>query len=271
LYYREIVNWPESCILNETSKNKSKRTTVREFIRKAGVEMRQTAFRLAVLLPIIAIASHASATVKYDVRSTSVVNCDSAPHGLWTNSDMSGGDCANYFNIYGLLEIDNLASDSSYWTATLTGAAANPASDGDVAVLDLYLSGFVESNDPYKEEDGAAYTPTDDGLLADPVNNDIDFFTNISESIVINGDSYDITHYVGDYAFQFGRGANAKSPTEFGGSAWIQSADMTSDHWDLNLTFLPPSIPTVVPAPGAIAVFVLGLFGLGFGRIRSSV
>lgn len=244
--------------------------------------MKNRILKIALLLSTATLASHASATVQYHVRSTSVVNCDSAPHGLWTNNDIGGGGCANYFNIYGLLEIDNMAADSSLWTATLTGVAANPAfdrdGDGDLdvdsAIMDLTLSGFTESSDPYKQEGGAAYDPAsdvNDGVLPDAINQDIDFFTEIAGTITINSSIYNITNYVDAYAFQFGYGANAKSPTEFGGSAWIQSADIASHHWDLNLSFIPSSTNIIaVPAPAGVIILGLGLFGLGIVRGRNT-
>ena len=42
--------------------------------------------------------------------------------------------------------------------------------------------------------------------------------------------------------------------------------DGLSGHWDLNLTFAAPITNTEVPEPGLVAVFGIGLLGLGLAR-----
>lgn len=206
---------------------------------------------------VLLTALPASANIIYKVSSTSVVNCGGAPHGLWTNGSIGGGSCSNYFDIDGLFNLDNTDANPDNWTAKLTGTAVNP--QGKVAVIDIDLSDFVELGGDYKKEGGVTYN----GVTDTP---DIDFFETIVGTIVIDGVNYVISNFMHD--FQFGPGANAKDPNEFGGAAWISNTDPTGaknahGHWDLNLTF------SNVPAPAALGLFGLGLAGLGFaGRRR---
>jgi hypothetical protein len=41
-----------------------------------------------------------------------------------------------------------------------------------------------------------------------------------------------------------------------------------SGHWDLNLAFGAPVTTTEVPEPGVVALFGMGLLGLGLARRR---
>jgi hypothetical protein len=203
-----------------------------------------------------------NAAVIYDVSSTSKVNCGTAKHGLWTNQDINGGSCSNYFDIMGSLTIDNSGLPSN-WTAVIEATATNP--QGLVATISLMLSGFEDVYTTYKQEGGAVYSAaadSNDGILAAPDNADIDFFTMISGTIDIGSTSYVVNDMVGEHAFQFGQGANAKDASEFGGSAWVQGPTI-GDHWDLNLTF------AAVPEPATLVLFALGLLGIGSVRRRN--
>ncbi len=206
-------------------------------------------FKSVLLLACSLIALSSQASVIYGVTNTSKVNCTGAAHGLWTNSDISGGSCSNYFSIDGTFTLNNDDADSANWTAILDATALNPQSIS----ADIYLtfSGFNDTWGTYKQEGGAAYDAAT-----------MDFFSGVMGTIDIDGTEYDIDRFVGNYAFQFGEGANAKDENEFGGSAWIQSDDMNSHHWDFNLTF------TEVPEPSSILLFGLGMFGFSLARKR---
>lgn len=195
---------------------------------------------------------------------------------LRASSDIGGGQCSNYFDIQSgsTLTIFNDDPDSSNWTAELDLTAENP--QGVLADISIIFGGFRETFDPsvgftrYKKEGGVAYDPAsmDSTELAGETNNDIDFFTSVllGSSIEVGGNVFNMGpgHDVVDtFAFQFGLGANAKSKTEFGGSAWIQPEGIDSHHWDLNLTF------SRVPEPATLTLLGLGLLGLGLsGRGR---
>jgi hypothetical protein len=215
------------------------------------------------MISLLAIPAYA--TTVYNVSSTSVVNCSGSEHGLWTDSDITGGSCSNYFDIQddSTFTIFNDDADSNNWYAELDMTALNP--QGLEADIFLTLTGYSQAlpvGGTYKQEGGALYNPAT-----------MDFFSSVLGIIGINGASYDIDGFVGDYAFQYGLGANAKSASEFGGSAWIQScsdshvivsACMTSDHWDLNLTF------SEVPEPASLVLMSIGLLGM-YSRRRKFV
>ncbi len=214
-------------------------------------------FKPAALLicSFLSYSSHAS--IIYDVFDTSKTNCAGAAHGLWTNTDIAGGTCSNYFSIDGKFTLFNDDADSTNWYATLSSTATNP--QNVTANIDLIFTGFEDSWAGYKQETGAPYNPAT-----------MDFFSAVSGTIDILGTSYDIDSFVGPHAFQYGDGANAKDADKFGGSAWIQSPDITSHHWDLNLVFAAPPGPSVeIPEPSTLLLFGLAFLGLVSFRKRS--
>ena len=196
------------------------------------MRLRTAILTLTMLAPLASPAA-SSASWTFKVSSTSVVNGD-APHGLWTNKDFPN----NYFDI----NEGTFFKMFNNGTATLTGSATN--SQGHVAIIDLAMSCFLDDLDPtkhlYKQEGGLPYP-------GNPLN-PMDFYEKIVGTIsfpTLNKVVHiDRTPEIGGRIFtvQVGLGANAKSRTEFGASAWIQSSDsiptinrMTSSHWDLNL------------------------------------
>ncbi len=209
--------------------------------------------KLALILASLAMVSSAQALQVYNVTDTSVVNCSGASHGLWTNNDIGGGSCSNYFSIDATFTLFNDDADTANWYAELIGSATNPQSvSADINLTFSTWSDALTSGQTYKKEGGAAYNPAT-----------MDFFADIEGIISIAGTDYLFGNMVPGYTFQYGLGANAKDPNEFGGSAWIQSPNMTSGHWDLNLTLTP------VPIPAAIWLFGSALMGFaGYGKFR---
>jgi hypothetical protein len=217
----------------------------------------------------------AQASQVYLVQSTSVVNCGLAPHGLWTGQqNFSGGTCGKYYDISGTFTLNNDDASPLNWSGSIVATAINP--QGAIATVNIALSNFAE-NAQYKTEGGASYNgSTDTADAPDLLNGDIDFFQTISGTIDIewagNTTTYDVDGPAGGYSFQWGLGGNAKKADEFGGSAWLlmsQDGNPVSGHWDLNLAFESPVTSTEVSEPGMLAVFGLGLAGLGAIRRRT--
>ena len=220
------------------------------------VELTKLARLFTLTLAASLFSAGAHAAVIYKVTDTSRVNCAGAPHGLWTNTDMGSPSCnANYFSIQ---EGTTLTVDGDH--AELKGSAKNP--NGVLAYIDLKFSDHVETYN-YKKEGGIAWSPLDDTP-------DIDFFTQVLGTITIDNDIYKIDGFAGGFGFQYGMGANAKRPDEFGGSSWITSSIgcqeksiyscMTSHHWDLNVNL------HAVSEGGTVGMLTLGLAALGAVR-----
>lgn len=208
------------------------------------------------------ISATAQATTVYSVQSTSVVNCNGAAHGLWTGQqNFSGGSCGNYYDISGVFTVNDDDADTNNWTGSLNAFAINP--QGTEATVALTFSNFAETA-KYKTENGVSYDQNTDTP-------DIDFFQDVAGTIEIDSVSYTVDGFAGGYSFQWGPGGNAKNANEFGGSAWMFLSGPGGNlpgHWDLNLAFATPNTNTEVPEPGAIAMFGLGLLGLGLARRR---
>ncbi len=206
------------------------------------------------------VSATSQAATIYNVQSTSATNCsvggNPASHGLWTgNQNFSGTTCGNYYDISGIFTVNDDDADTTNWTGSFNAFAINPA--GTTANIQLTFSDFAETGN-YKQENGASYNAGTDTP-------DIDFFQGISGTIEIDSTTYTVAGFAGGYSFQWGPGGNAKVASEFGGSSWILMQGL-SGHWDLNLTFGAPITTTEVPEPGLVAVFGIGLLGLGLAR-----
>lgn len=217
---------------------------------------------------ISGLSGMAQASQVYFVQSTSAVNCGSAPHGLWTGQqNFTNSTCGNYYDISGTFTLNNDDPSPASWSGSIVATAINPA--GAIATVNIALSNFAETAQ-YKTEGGVTYDQNTDTP-------DIDFFQTISGTIAIDDGTsttvYNVDGPAGGYSFQWGQGGNAKNANEFGGSAWLlmseQNGNALSGHWDLNLAFATPPPSTEVSEPGMVAVFGIGLIGLGVIRRRT--
>ncbi len=214
--------------------------------------------RSVVLLAFVFAASIQAATV-YNVSDATGVY---GGHGLWTNQDFGdGSDSEKYKNYFSIQAGSTLTVDKTTGTGSAILDATAKNGDGLEADIQITFTEYVDdmTAGDYKQEGGLPY----DG-------NNVDFFTSILGTITIDNMIYDIDDFI-MFNFQIGLGANAKSKTAFGASAWINCGDgarpntdcMSSDHWDLNLDLTP------TPIPGALVLFGMGLAGLGVIRKRS--
>ena len=204
-----------------------------------------------MLLAVLCIPAHA--TLVYNVSSTSKLNCGGGPHGLWTNTDFGSPSCDdNYFDISGTFTVDKTSADSSAWFGSLVATATNP--DSVEASIFLTFTGYSDDHTLFSIKNGGGGVPST-----------WEFFDSVAGVISFDSPSaygqtlFNIDAMVGNHAFQIGYGANDKTGA-FGGSAWIQSQDMNSHHWDLNLDFHS------VPEPTSLVIMGLGLLGFGFSR-----
>ncbi len=189
---------------------------------------------LTLLLLATMFGSSAFADTIYNVTSTGLLNCGpSGHHGLWTNNDIGGGSCSNYFDFQAgsTLTIHDSDADSANWTATLAATALNPYSV--LAALDLTFSSYTDDH------------------------------TAVDTSKTGGSGAYNINNLSGSTALQIGMGANDKTHT-FGASAWLNSPDMSSGHWDINMDLSLAS----VPEPGLIGLLGLGLLTMGISNRR---
>ncbi len=231
---------------------------------KSGEKVKVMKKILIAAFLFASMSSAHAALIKYQVSDANNNSGNSIGHGLYTFGK-NGTGAAAYSISVGEFIIDDQGTASS---ADDTGSLTFNASNGSkTAVGSLTFTDFAETN-AYKQEQGRAYTTADDlAALAGPGNLDVDFFESIAGTIDIDGTVFQIQQCVDcpdtsdPFGLQFGDGANAKSNSDFGGSAWIgvgPTFDKAS-HWDLNLTFT--EMP--VPAPSVLMLFGLGLVALG--------
>ena len=211
---------------------------------------------------IAGLSATAQATTVYSVQSTSVVNCTGAAHGLWTGQqNFPGRSCGNYYYISEVYTVNDDNADTDNWTGTLNAFAINP--QGTTANIALTFSNFAETA-KYKTEGGVSYDQNTDTP-------DIDFFQDVAGMIEIDSVTYTVDGFAGGYSFQWGEGGNAKDASELGGSSWLLMSapgGFLSGNWDLSLAFGAPVTTTEVAEPGVVALFGVGLLGLGFARRR---
>ena len=220
---------------------------------------------LGLIFGFAANTASAGLIAQYSIQD---YNNGAGPHGLWTNGHSYGGD--NTFEISsGLFSIFDHAG---VYTATFDAIAFN--SKDHKAVINLDLTDFEEltANVTYKKEGGKdpIHIVEDPLALASPTNEDIDYFKVLSGTVDIFNVGPNPEVLVNSFSmmnccapvFQFGNGANAKNPNEFGASAWINTSKTGAGHWDLNVSLV------AVPEPSTIALFGLGLLGMGFARRR---
>lgn len=247
--------------------------------------MQRTILFLAAALFLL-IGGPASATLLFTVSNADNPSCGS--HGLWTAGSTIGSintsGCGSYFSVDSANS--TLVIDEINLTAILDMRVINAS--GFVAEVNLTFSDFAETHSPYKVEGGANYTPGeaptgDDltGVLALPGNGDIDFLRAVTGNITffdlanvlvatVDVNAFETDGGGNPYAFQFGDGANAKSPTAYGGSAWIKpvlnGTPFAQSHWDLNLAFTAQPSPGVIPEPATLWLSGLGLLAAARAR-----
>lgn len=204
-----------------------------------------TGLILACCLSQSAIA--ANITNIWAVSDTAIINCTSAPHGLWTSSlNVGASACNDYFSF----NSGSTFTEFDDGTAVLDATATNP--DGFLADIDITFGGFSNTHSPVKSGGGPE--------LASWV-----FYETItSGNITIDSVDYAMSLF-GAYALQIGDGANDKSDA-FGASAWldVSGGGYTGGHWDLNMDLAP------VPVPAAVWLFGSGLLGIvGIARRKT--
>ena len=226
----------------------------------------------AVAVIGLAAQTSTAATVRYELQSTPVTDCNDNRHGLWTN-DLLPGTCANFFDIQPQSFID---IDESAGTGRMVGTAINPF--GVEATFDITFGDWLDSIDgtgfTYKQGGGPAYDFRND----DP---DMNFFTTVGANSVISIDNVDYLFdvadpFTGTTVFQYGAagtGANAKND-DLGASVWMNMAGLRGRHWDFNLNFaqIQPPPPPPVSEPATLAIIAsVALLGLAaYRRLESA-
>lgn len=218
---------------------------------------------LAAIFGCSVDVANAGVIASYEVTD---YNGGTGGHGLWTQNAPK----PNSFSIAsGTFQILSSGASLTPSSGTLGFTAFN--SGGLKAVADLTLTGWHDALTGsllYKKESGRSYDPANQDFFSG-ISGDIEIFDVASSTLI---DTVSIGRYVHPSAtsmhtFQYGLGANAKNPNEFGGSAWVQTdaSGITFDgtqgathHWDLNLAFVssPPPPPNgSVPEPASLALW----------------
>lgn len=199
-------------------------------------------------LGLIAISSslHAIPTTVTNVWTvTDAVNS----HGLYTQGlHLGTPTTTNSFNFESDLRLTQYSDG--------TGSIFGHASANNVRwLIDLTLGGFnddLNTQDPIKASKGG-----DPDLW--------EFYNTIAGTISTTGWVAEVVRT--GPALQIGFGANDKT-TDFGASTWLDVVTLngnSSDYkWDLNMDLI------AVPEPSIIALFGIGLLGLGLARRRKS-
>jgi len=223
--------------------------------------------RILLTIALFVIAQTAAAVpmlvAQYKVSNATDNNGNDIGHGLWT---WKPGESKYKPNIFSIDDgtLFSIFDDNGTLTGSLVGSASQRTGSELTAIFDVSFSGFAETHTDYKVEHGIPYNPLSvdmNGILADPFNGDIDFFTMIEGTITIDNYDYNAT-FCCNPVFQFGIGASAKNTSQFGGSAWLDSSD--KGHWDINLNFTP------VPEPTPIALLGLGVALIGVLKRRNA-
>ncbi len=218
---------------------------------------------IALVATLVSFSAHGALTT-YAISDAENKHGIPLGYGLYTFGKNDTGEAKYSIQPNSFFVIDDVAN-----TATFQGTASNGT---HTAVFDIMLSGFQETHS-YKREGGKEYIPAIHdlpGVLAAPGNGDIDFFSSILGTITIDGEIFDVQQCIDcpntntPFGFQFGDGANAKNPNDFGASAWIgvgPNFNMKS-HWDFNVKL------TKVPEPATAAMLLTGLAVAGLRRRR---
>jgi len=201
--------------------------------------------------------ANASIIVEYDLSN---FDGGTGKHGLTTSQSFT----ENNFNILsGMFVVSDL---NGLISGVLTAKTVN--SQGFMGIVNLTLTGFEESantsNLMYKQEFGKleASIVDESNQLAASNNSDIDFFMFLAGTIDIFDENNILVETremmnCCEPVFQFGNGANAKNPTEFGASAWINDSKEMDGHWDINVAL---SSRVSVQAVSEPLVFILFAF-----------
>jgi len=164
-------------------------------------------------------------------------------HGLWTNNLYFNGD--NSFNFTD----DTFLTEYDDGTARLLGGAED---SGVSWVIDILFSDYNADPDGSVKTGGGPLLPSWDF-----------YYTTLGTISTLDDGGFVASVTRIGPALQIGFGANDKTG-DFGASAWLSvNGGDKSTHWDLNMDLV------AVPEPSIIALFGLGLFGLGFARRRT--